>query len=249
MSSVRRHTLRRFALLLPSLLLISSVAAAQVPAVQPAPEVATPIKPPARPLSAEASTAALTKYSFIAYGDTRGRHDGSDVQAEHTLVMEAMLREIKKAAGTTDPIRFVLQSGDAVSNGSIAEQLDVSYKPIIERLTAVGVPYFLSVGNHDVGNAVDLTDKRRLDGLRNYFAANTSLIPAEGSPRRLNGYPTYAFGFGNGFFIAIDSNIPDDTVQFNWVKSQLERLDRKRYTSIVLFFHHPAFSSGPHGGA
>ncbi len=207
------------------------------------------IKPPAVGLRSEAATASITKFSFIAYGDTRGRHDGLDVQSEHTLVMDAMLSEIRRSAASGDTIRFVLQSGDAVNNGSIARQLTVSYVPIIERLTAVGVPYFLSVGNHDVGNSVDLTDKRRLDGLRNFFAANEKLIPPEGSPRRLNGYPTYAFGFGNTFFIAFDSDIPDDQVQFDWVKAQLEQLDRRRYVNVALFYHHPAFSSGPHGGA
>ncbi len=88
-----------------------------------------------------------------------------------------------------------------------------------------------------------------MDGLRNYFAANARLIPAEGSARRLKGYPTYAFGYGNTFFIALDSDIPDDSTQFAWVKGQLEGLDRKRYVNVALFFHHPPFSSGPHGGA
>jgi hypothetical protein len=109
------------------------------------------------------------------------------------------------------------------------------------------VPYFLSVGNHDVGNGID--DPRRVDGLRNYFAANARLIPAEESPRRLNGYPTYAFGYGNTFFVAFDSDIPADETQFAWVKAQLEGLDRRRYVNVVMFFHHPPFSSGPHGGA
>lgn len=208
------------------------------------------IKPPAVPLPSESATANVKKFSFIAYGDTRGRHDGTELQAEHTLVMEAMLGAIKKAAGTPDAIRFVLQSGDAVVNGSIAQQLRVSYVPIIERLTQEGgVPYFLSVGNHDVGNSYDLTDVRRVAGLRNYFAANAKLIPSETSARRLKGYPTYSFGYGNTFFLAFDSDIPDDTVQFNWVKSQLEGVNRSRYTNIALFFHHPPFSSGPHGGA
>ncbi|HJZ67766.1 MAG TPA: hypothetical protein VKF81_06580 [Blastocatellia bacterium] len=33
------------------------------------------------------------------------------------------------------------------------------------------------------------------------------------------------------------------------MKSQLEGLDRKRYRHVIAFFHHPVFSSGPHGGA
>jgi hypothetical protein len=75
------------------------------------------------------------------------------------------------------------------------------------------------------------------------------LIPAEGSPRRLSGYPTYAFGYGNLFAIAIDSNIAADPLQLEWVTDQLRHLDRTRYRHVILFFHHPLFSSGPHGGA
>ncbi|HEV7994572.1 MAG TPA: metallophosphoesterase [Gemmatimonadaceae bacterium] len=216
----------------------------------PAPEVAVASLAPVAPLPSEAATAGVTKFSFIAYGDTRGRHDGVELQAEHALVIESMLATIKRSAAAGDPIRFVLQSGDAVLNGSIAAQWTVSYVPLINRLTREGgVPYFLSVGNHDVGNSTDLTDARRVAGLRNYFAANAALIPPNGSPRRLANYPTFAFGYGNTFFIAFDSSIPNDSAQFAWVRSQLERLDRKRYVNVALFFHHPAFSSGPHGGS
>ena len=205
---------------------------------------------PRVPLPSETATAGITKFSFIAYGDTRGRHDGVSLQAEHTLVIESMLGTIKASAGGPDAIRFVLQSGDAVQDGSKARQWSVSYVPLINRLTQeAGVPYFLSVGNHDVGNATDLTDPRRVEGLRNALTANQSLIPPEGTARRLKGYPTFAFGYGNTFFVAFDSDIPDDSTQFAWVKSQLERLDRARYVNVVLFFHHPPFSSGPHGGA
>jgi len=209
-----------------------------------------PSLPPRIALASEAASAAVTKFSFIAYGDTRGRHDGTELQAEHTLVIESMLQTIKASAAGGDPIRFVLQSGDAVVNGSIAKQLTVSYIPLINRLTQEGgVPYFLAVGNHDTGSNTDLADPRRVSGLANYFAANAKLIPAEGSPRRLKGYPTYAFGYGNTFFVAFDSNIPSDSVQFKWVKAQLAGLDRRRYVNIAIFYHHPAFSSGPHGGA
>jgi len=44
-----------------------------------------------------------------------------------------VLATIKKAATTTDPIRFVIQSGDAIQNGSEAAQLNVSYAPLINR--------------------------------------------------------------------------------------------------------------------
>jgi hypothetical protein len=212
--------------------------------------IVAPTLAPRTPLPPEAATAKITRFSFISYGDTRGRHDGTDLQAEHTLVIESMLATIRKSAADGDTIRFVLQSGDAVQNGAIARQLSVSYIPLINRLTqAGGVPYLLVVGNHDVSSSTDLRDTRRLDGLHNYFAANANLIPANGSPRRLTGYPTYSFGYGNTFFIAFDSNIPDDTIQLAWVRSQLEGLNRMRYPNVAVFFHHPPFSSGPHGGA
>ena len=212
--------------------------------------ITTPMLAPRSALPSEAASAGTQKFTFIVYGDSRGRHDGTEIQAEHELVIEAMLGTIKKAAATPDPIRFVLQTGDGVQNGAIAKQLNVSYIPLINRLTQDGgVPYFLAVGNHDVGSSADLADPRRVDGLHNYLAANANLIPPEGSPRRLKGYPVYAFGYGNTFFIAFDSNIPDDTVQFAWVKGQLEGLDRTRYVHIAVFFHHPPLSSGPHGGA
>ena len=232
--------------ILLALLALSSNARAQD--VVTTPESARAFAAPRVPLPSEAATAGVKKFSFFAYGVTRGRHDGTELQAEHGLVIESMLATIKRATSSADSIRFVLQSGDAVVTGSFDKQWSVSYVPLIDRLTTEGgVPYYLSVGNHDVGNATDLADPRRVAGLRNYFSANSALLPAEGSPRRLNGYPTFAFGFGNSFFIAVDSDIPDDSVQFAWLTRQLETLDRRRYENIVVFFHHPPFSSGPHG--
>lgn len=211
--------------------------------------IATPTLAPRVPLPAEDATRSVTRFSFISYGDTRGPRDGRDLQEDHGLVIESMLGTIKKSAREGDSIRFVLQSGDAVANGSIARQLTVSYIPLINRLTQYGgVPYFLAVGNHDVSSSTDPRSVHRIDGLHNYFAANRNLIPGQDSPRRLAGYPTYSFGYGNTFFLAFDSDIPDDTVQYAWVKAQLEALDRSRYVNIAVFFHHPPFSSGPHGG-
>ncbi len=211
--------------------------------------IIAPTLAPRVPLPSDAATADVTRFSFISYGDTRGPRDGREIQEDHSVVIESMLATIKKSAEAGDSIRFVLQSGDAVANGWIARQLTVSYIPLINRLTQDGgVPYLLAVGNHDVSSSTDPRDWRRVDGLRNYFAANANLIPREGSPRRLAGYAAYSFGYGNTFFIAFDSNIPDDTVQYTWVRSQLERLDRSRYPNVALFFHHPPFSSGLHGG-
>jgi len=212
-------------------------------------EVVRAIKAPTHPLPPESASAGVTKFSFLAYGDTRGRHDGLDVQAEHTLVVDSMLTTIRRLSTSQFPVKFVIQSGDAVLNGRDAKQWNTSYISIIDRLTTeAGVPYFFTAGNHDVTASTEVTNPDRQPGLKNLFDANALLIPAEGSARRLNGYATYGFGYGNTFLIAFDSNIAGDDTQFAWVKAQLEGLDRKRYTNVIAFMHHPPFSSGPHNG-
>lgn len=208
------------------------------------------IKAPRNPLPSEAASASVTKFSFLVYGDTRGRRDGFEQQYEHSMVINAMVAAIKRLETSAYPVRFVLQSGDGVANGAIGRQWNVSYIDLINKLTQDGgVPYYLAPGNHDVSPANTHDAERRQPGLKNYFAANAELLPKEGSPRRLNGYPVFSFGYGNTFTIAFDSNIAGDENQFAWLKAQLEGLDRQRYKNVIVYAHHPAFSSGPHGGA
>ncbi|MBO0858678.1 MAG: metallophosphoesterase [Chloracidobacterium sp.] len=207
------------------------------------------IKAPRAPLPSEKDSAGVTRFSFIVYGDTRGRRDGFEPQYEHSLVINSELATIKKMEKTPFPVRFVIQTGDGVNNGAIGRQWNASFVDLINRLTQEGgVPYFLAPGNHDVSSAKTQDDPKRQPGLKNYFSANAELIPPEGSPRRLAGYPTFSFGYGNTFFIAFDSDIAADEKQFDWVKSQLEGLDRNRYHNVIVYCHHPAFTSGRHGG-
>jgi len=230
---------------------ITAPVAAQVPSASAAPiDTVRAILPPLQPLPAEAASAGVTKFSFIAYGDTRGRRDGTELQYEHSLIVDAMLRQIAQRAKGPSPIRFILQSGDAVVNGRDPRQWNKSFVGLINRLTTEGgLPYFLAPGNHDVTSAAELDNPGRKEGLANYLRAVAQLIPPDGATRRLAGYPTYAFGYGNTFVLAFDSNIAADSTQFAWARAQLEGLDRKRYPNIVAFFHHPTYSSGPHGGA
>jgi hypothetical protein len=224
-----------------------SAASAQATAVS---EQVRAIAPPRNPLPAESASAAVTRFSFLVYGDTRGRRDGVAEQYEHSLIVDSALDTIQRRAEGPAPVKFVLQTGDAVVNGRDARQWNRSFVDLINRLTTDGgVPYFLAPGNHDVTSAAELDAPLRGEGLRNYLSAIGNLIPPDGAPRRLDGYPTYAFGYGNAFFIALDSNIATDDKQFEWARTQLEGLDRTRYRHVIAFLHHPAFSSGPHGGA
>jgi len=216
--------------------------------VQPAPVQA--IRAARNPIPPEEASAGVTKFSYFIYGDTRGRRDGTELQYEHSLVVDSMLAAIKRLSTTEYPVKFVLQTGDAVVNGGDAKQWNTSFVSVINRLTTEGgVSYFLAPGNHDVTAAQNLESEQRQAALKNYLQAMSSMIPPESTSRRLAGYPTYAFGYGNTFVLALDSNIADDQIQFDWAKSQLEGLDRKRYANVVAFFHHPPFASGPHGGA
>jgi calcineurin-like phosphoesterase family protein len=242
-----------------ALLFAGAVVCAEQPAAQPpagaaafVPVIASvkSIDPPATPLPDESASAGITRFAFIAYGDTRCDctvDKPAEDQTAHAMVVDAMLARAKERASTANPIRFVLQSGDANFRGQNAERW-VPFVAIIEKLTTQGnLPYFFSVGNHDV-TGMPAGDPGRGLGLHYTLTAIANLIPREGSPHRLNGYPTYAFGFGNAFFLALDSNIASDTVQLAWVADQLEHLDRARFRHVFAFFHHPLFSSGPHSG-
>ena len=235
------------ALLVP---FVGATACAQATATPRRATEVVAVRPPRHPLPPEAASAGVTRFAFVLYGDTRGRRDGEAVQYEHSLVVEAMLRTIKGMEQGPHPVRFIVQSGDAVVDGRDARQWNRSFTGLVNRLTTeAGLPYFLAPGNHDVTSAGALGDPGRKEGVGNYLAAMEQLIPPDGSTRRLAGYPTYAFGYGNTFFLALDSNIAEDAVQYDWARAQLEGLDRTRFPHVMVIFHHPVFSSGPHGGA
>jgi hypothetical protein len=208
-----------------------------------------PIAAPAMPLPDEKASSGVTKYSFIAYGDTRGRHDGVALQPDHWMLVDSMLKQIKELKNTEYPVRFILQSGDAVQHGQNAKEWNVSFTPLINRLTTEGgVPYFLAPGNHDVSSAATVDAPERKEPLKNYLEAVSALIPPDGSPHRLAGYPVFSFGYGNTFVIGFDADIAGDQKQFEWVKGQLEGVDKKRYVNVIVFCHQAPFSSGSHGG-
>jgi len=209
-------------------------------------EVVRPIAPPPRPFPSEKDSRRLKRVAFIVYGDTRGgtATDGVTLHPIHSRVMDRMLEVIRERANTEQPIRFVLQTGDAVLRGGDARMWNVSYSPIIERLTRdAGVPYFFTLGNHDVLPARNGGPGGRENSLR----AIANLLPAVGSKRRHADSVTYAFGIGPVFVISVDSNEATDPAQLHWVSRQLDRLDRKRFPTVVAFMHHPPYSSGFHG--
>src|SRR5262245_14904624 len=103
-------------------LILITVLTAQVPTQRPTPtptpspppllfppEPVRPIAPPATPLPPENQSSGANRFSFVVYGDTRGRRDGVALQHEHWLVVDAMLAQIQQLKTTPFPVRFVLQ--------------------------------------------------------------------------------------------------------------------------------------------
>jgi 3',5'-cyclic AMP phosphodiesterase CpdA len=238
---------------------LASLRAQQPRPPQPQPDdvEVRPIAPPPRPLPSEAASAGITRFSFIAYGDTRSKgptapgdspEDGRILQRAHGRVVDAMVKSARRLSSTAFPVRFVVSSGDAVLYGPNGAMWNASYVPLVERLTREArLPFFFAPGNHDTTTRPP-GDPEREHGLRNTLRAMSKLMPPDGSPRRLAGYPTFSFGYGNTFFIILDSDIATDETQLMWVTSQLRGLDRARYPHVFAVFHHPPFDSGQHGG-
>ena len=215
------------------------------------------IEAPPHPLPPETETARVSKFAFFVYGDTRSpgpsrsgepAADGREIQRAHSAVVDAMMEAAHSLERTDFPVRFVIQTGDAVLYGPTGAMWNVSYSPVVERLTRqAGLSFFLTAGNHDVTRR-PAGDPERERGVRNTLRAMANFMPSDGSPRRLDGYVTYSFGYGNSFFLVLDSNIATDAKQLTWVTAQLEGLDRRRYRNVFAVFHHPPFDSGQHGG-
>jgi len=122
---------------------------------------------------------------------------------------------------------FVLNVGDLVQNGGEPQQwqtLDQIIAPLRDH-----APYYPVRGNHDVGG--------------NHYEAFFDLPTESGSERY------YAFTHGNSLFLALDSNADTlrqpDSPQSRWLERTLREAQAEH---IFVFFHHPPFSIGPHGG-
>src|SRR5436309_14068359 len=118
-----------------------------------------PIEPPTVDLPSEAATAGVSRFSFIVYGDTRSPVDGLAPQPEHDRLADRMIAKSLALASTPFPVRFVLQTGDAAFDGANGAQWNRSFTPVIEKLTRrAGLPYFFTLGNHDVPPSVPVGD-------------------------------------------------------------------------------------------
>jgi 3',5'-cyclic AMP phosphodiesterase CpdA len=177
--------------------------------------------PAAQDQQIEKKLAGLAKISgkltFVVLGDNRS---GDDIYRK----LVSMVMERKPD--------FIVNTGDMVASpGDLKE-----WTKFWELSRPITVPYFLTVGNHDVHPKVPLSEKT--------YKEQVDLPSNE-----LN----YAFAAGNSLFVVLDTYLDDSEKkvigeQFTWLESLLARSDAKHK---FVFLHHPLYpdkNKGKHHG-
>src|SRR5690242_20257556 len=93
----RMQRLAAGVVMLTAVLLGARAVAQQLPVI-PVLVPVRPIAPPHKPLPPENETASITRFSFIAYGDTRSAVDGMALQPDHGAVIDAILAKVRSLA-------------------------------------------------------------------------------------------------------------------------------------------------------
>src|SRR4029453_15317818 len=102
--------------------LLAGVAVIQPFAQETTTEPPRSIEPPAAAFPSEAASARVSRFSFIAYGDTRSQVDGRALQPDHGALIDSMLQVIAARSTTRFPVKFALHSGDAVTSAPESAQ-------------------------------------------------------------------------------------------------------------------------------
>ncbi|MCS7266144.1 MAG: metallophosphoesterase [Armatimonadetes bacterium] len=149
------------------------------------------------------------KLTFVVYGDTRTNHD----------VHKAIVAQIIKFKPS-----FILNTGDLVSRGSIAEQWETFFE-IIKPIMDEKIPYIPAKGNHDVDSGTGLWVKA---------IERLNLKPNTGNPNY------FSVSFGNIHIAILDSNsVLEDDAQIQWLEGEIGA-SNSLHKFVAL--HHPPFT-------
>jgi 3',5'-cyclic AMP phosphodiesterase CpdA len=177
----------------------------------PAACMQAPRSPVSAPHTVRTSAAAEVLLRFAAYGDTR---DGHEV---HRKIVEDVM-------GFHPAL--VLQTGDLVHDGRVAEQWKV-FDEITGAMRSQ-IPYYPVRGNHDVGP-------------EGYYEQRVTQPVLSGNKHY------YSFEKGSLHFVGIDTEEPLDpkSDQGRWLETDLAQAQASgRF--IIPFFHKAIFTIGPH---
>lgn len=155
------------------------------------------------------------------YGDTRGGH------ATHTRIIGHMLGE---------GLDVIAVTGDMVLRGT--DEADWQRFFAVTRELLAQVPYYPTVGNHDLGWDGAHPDRR--DG--EVFA-----LPP-GPPDRPAGAYWYSRDVADIHFVFLDSNSYDRLEQEAWLEADLAAARARRVRAIFALTHDGPFARGTHGG-
>jgi hypothetical protein len=181
---------------------------------------------------ATAGDPSVPQFSFAVLGDGRP-NDPSAPPSQGARDVAALMDQHSFA--------LVLHTGDMVHSGGICSGSDSSWKQYLRAWlglygnTIGRVPVFPALGNHD------------LDGGSCGYQAFASIfhLPTNAPAGSQEQY--YSFDWAGAHFIALDSNqnLHRGSPQHLWLS---EDLRNSAHEWKFVFFHHPAYSSGLHGG-
>ena len=162
-----------------------------------------------------------SKFSFVVFGDNRAGDPACD----------AVYKKVLAAALERKP-DFIVNTGDQIDKPGNIEH----WKRFWELSKSVAVPYYLTVGNHDIHMEVA--------GSEDTYKAQVDLPGHE---------LYYSFVAGNSLFIVLDSYITGEDKritgeQLKWLE-QVLAASKQKHTFV--FVHHPLYpekGKGKHHG-
>jgi len=178
-----------------------------------------------------APAATVPGFTFIAFGDSRPGTNSSPPSQGALDVAAEMERH---------SFDLLLHTGDIVNAGGICSGSDSVWNQYMRAYfdlyqESMGdVPFYPSIGNHEpYGGGC---------GYQGY--TDVYYLPENAFSGDEEEY--YSFDWGNAHFVALDTNQSFSTgsAQHNWLVNDLQASTRPWK---FVFFHHPAYSSGPHG--
>ncbi len=174
-----------------------------------------------------------TQVTFAALGDGRPNSTSASPNQAAWDVAYQM---------TQKNFDFAVHSGDIVYGGGVCSGSDSGWNQYLRAYFDVyedsvkQTPFYPAIGNHELGSGSSACG---------YHAYTDVYHLPENAPSG-DEERYYAFDWGNVHVISLNTeqNYNVGSAQYNWLENDLQNTDRRW---IVVAFHRPPYSSGPHG--